>query len=344
MDLDLRLVVSTVRMALSPWPSGNVLVTSGRGRYPCGTGIAIVCGHTPGEPIVPRTCSSFDWISPSCAGALPDVDADVDAGVPGTQPPRGRTPWPPAGRWPRTPRSAPLPPVSSVHRRRGSRRPSGSTTCSAPMLPARCRRGTRWLGHDDAGSLGGGSGHDAQADRAGAEDHRGVARVQVVDPQRGVVATAERLDQGARVQLTLSASLCSHDSLATKYSAAAPLMLKPKCSSPMTHSPTTRSPASVRHLAPGVDDLSRPFVAGDDRVVEGDDVAALEQVDVGVADADRASGDQHLVAGMSGTSMLVDAEDVRGGVLQEPSSSDPSGYGGRVQNAASNSRYCAGSA
>ena len=38
---------------------------------------------------------------------------------------------------------------------------------------------------------------------------------------------------------------CSHDALATKYSALAPLIEKPKWSSPLltTHSPTTRSPA-----------------------------------------------------------------------------------------------------
>ena len=38
----------------------------------------------------------------------------------------------------------------------------------------------------------------------------------------------------------------SQPSLATKSSAAAPLMLKPKCSWPITHSPTTRSPGAKR--------------------------------------------------------------------------------------------------
>ena len=33
------------------------------------------------------------------------------------------------------------------------------------------------------------------------------------------------------------------------------------------------------------DDLAGPLVPGDERVLERDDVAALEQVDVGVADA-----------------------------------------------------------
>ena len=35
---------------------------------------------------------------------------------------------------------------------------------------------------------------------------------------------------------------CSHSGRTTKYSAAAPLIEKPKWSVPMTHSPTTRSP------------------------------------------------------------------------------------------------------
>ena len=93
---------------------------------------------------------------------------------------------------------------------------------------------------------------------------------------------------------------CSQDALATKYSASAPLIEKPKWSSPLltTHSPTTRSPGlRVVDAAPDLGDLARPLVARDDRVRDGDDVAALVELEVRVADADVARAHEHLVRG-----------------------------------------------
>ena len=60
-----------------------------------------------------------------------------------------------------------------------------------------------------------------------------------------VVGDRERLDERALANESSSGMRCSQDALATKYSASAPLIEKPKWSSPLltTHSPTTRSPA-----------------------------------------------------------------------------------------------------
>src|SRR5689334_15321181 len=51
------------------------------------------------------------------------------------------------------------------------------------------------------------------------------------------------------------------------------------------------------HLLPDRDDLSRPFMAGYQRVGERDDVSAFEQVDVGVAHAHRTRRDEYFVVG-----------------------------------------------
>jgi hypothetical protein len=45
------------------------------------------------------------------------------------------------------------------------------------------------------------------------------------------------------------------------------------------------------------DDLGRPFVTGDDRKLERDDVPPGEQLQVAVADADTPAGQQDLVLG-----------------------------------------------
>ena len=83
-----------------------------------------------------------------------------------------------------------------------------------------------------------------------------------------------------------------------KNSAAAPLIEKPKWSSPMTHSPSDPvAGLEAGDVLADLDHLARPLVAGDERVVERDDVAPFEQLEVGVADADRAGGDEHLVVG-----------------------------------------------
>ena len=90
-------------------------------------------------------------------------------------------------------------------------------------------------------------------------------------------------------------------------SAAAPLIEKPKWSSPITHSPTTRSPFAKRVTAsPTAIDLARPFVAGNQRVVEGDDVATFEQLDVGVAHAHRPCRDQNLITRDLRRGQLID--------------------------------------
>ena len=49
------------------------------------------------------------------------------------------------------------------------------------------------------------------------------------------------------------------------------------------------------HSAPDLGDLARPLVSGDDRVVDGDDVAPLVELEVGVADPDVSRANQHLV-------------------------------------------------
>jgi hypothetical protein len=51
----------------------------------------------------------------------------------------------------------------------------------------------------------------------------------------------------------------------------------------------------VGHVLAHLDHLPGPLVARDDRVVEGDDVAPFEQLEVGVADAHRPQRHQHLV-------------------------------------------------
>src|SRR5262249_14935904 len=53
----------------------------------------------------------------------------------------------------------------------------------------------------------------------------------------------------------------------------------------------------LRDAVPDPGDLAGPLVTGDDRIAHRDDVAALEQIDVGAADADRARRDEHLVIG-----------------------------------------------
>ena len=54
--------------------------------------------------------------------------------------------------------------------------------------------------------------------------------------------------------------------------------------------------ADVAYLRADRDDLAGPLVTWDDRELHGDDVAVGEEVEVGVADAHLARGDEHLVA------------------------------------------------
>ncbi len=54
--------------------------------------------------------------------------------------------------------------------------------------------------------------------------------------------------------------------------------------------------AHVAHLRADRDDFAGPLVTWDDRELHGDDVAVGEEVEVGVADAHLAGGDEHLVA------------------------------------------------
>ena len=49
------------------------------------------------------------------------------------------------------------------------------------------------------------------------------------------------------------------------------------------------------HGRPGLDDLAAPLVPGDDRIRDGDDVPALVELEVGMADADGVGLDEHLV-------------------------------------------------
>ena len=51
--------------------SGNVAVSSGVGSMPLVAMKRIVRGHSPAEPMIPRTCSAFDCTSPISTGAVP---------------------------------------------------------------------------------------------------------------------------------------------------------------------------------------------------------------------------------------------------------------------------------
>ena len=99
---------------------------------------------------------------------------------------------------------------------------------------------------------------------------------------------------------TASGSLWSHSGRAGKYSRLAPSIEKPKwwmrSGVLITHSPTTRSPTlETRHVLADFDDLADPFVAGDDRIGNRDDVLAGEKLVVRMADTDATRTDHHFI-------------------------------------------------
>ena len=178
----------------------------------------------------------------------------------------------------------------------------------ARELPA----GRGGLGHDHLGAVAHGRGHDAEPDRPGSEHEHGVAGVEVVGAHRRVVAAAERLDEGALgpgevVGEAVEPGLLGDEELGGGTADAEAEVVVPDdalADDAVAHAETLDVAAHPDHLA-------GPLVAGDDGELEGDDVATGEELEVGVADADAATGDEHLVGAELGRVDLVDAELVR---------------------------------
>ena len=215
--------------------------------------------------------------------------------------PRSRVPAP-SRRENRLPRSRRrIRALRSIRRQPSAKsRAVGSRATRAPELECLVpSRRLRLEQHD--GCVVRGGGHDAeQADRAAAEDCHGVRRVDPAGAGRWRCRRPRRARPSRpSVNERSSGSLCSHSPRALKYSASAPSIEKPKWSrpaGPTTHSPTTRSPGcSPPTDGAGLDDLAAPLVPGDDRVRDRDDVAALVELEVRMADADGVGLDEDLV-------------------------------------------------
>ena len=194
--------------------------------------------------------------------------------------------------------SKPRPPVSAATPSAKSSA-VGIERCSGAdlqCLVAPCRL---WLEQDDRGVVRGRS-HDAkQSDRAAADDRHDICGIDAAGGDGRAVGDGERLDERTFCERELLGQLVkpvtsrlqilgvgAADGEAEVVSSAVST----------THSPTTESPALQRtHGRSGLGDLAGPLVAGDDRVRDGDDVPALVELEVRVADADVARAHEHFV-------------------------------------------------
>ncbi len=146
---------------------------------------------------------------------------------------------------------------------------------------------------------GGRGGDGAEPDRPATEHGHVVAGLDPAEAADGVEGAAERLDGGALLPGQLVGQAVrpvgadlealggrAADREAEVVGAAVDRAL----------ADDAVAGAHVAHLRADGDDLAGPLVTWDDRELDGDDVAVGEEVEVGVADAHLAGGDEHLVA------------------------------------------------
>ena len=145
-----------------------------------------------------------------------------------------------------------------------------------------------------------GGRHDAQQpDRPATDDRHGIGRVDPVGTDGGVVRDRERLDHRALCERETLWQLVKPLTARLEVFGVGAVDRKAEMISPARPDDalaydciTRREPADGRA---GLDDLAAPFVAGDDRIRDRNDVAALVELEVRVTDTDGVGADEDVV-------------------------------------------------
>ena len=137
-----------------------------------------------------------------------------------------------------------------------------------------------------------------KADRPAADHRDLVARVDPVGRHRGAVRDRERLHErtlrkGELVGNPVQPRRLGDEVLGVGAADREPEVVVAVVDDALADDAVTRPQPG--HAAPHLGDLTGPLVARDDRIRHRDDVAALEELEVGVADADIPRTHEHLV-------------------------------------------------